>query len=425
MWFLTVDPLIRTSVFIAKLSERYCCWRVIEDFHSQESNQFFDIHCGPFMRLHFSTGCCDCRKTTRLRQGPFQQNSSPFCWSYAFDAPEATNSLSSGLRFDASTYFPKVRKMLLYFSPLIFMNTFGPTSTLLRGQLALATLSPPEAAPQILERWGYADEVHLGKQVRAKDFGLECMRVVQQLSWILHVGSVSACLSSWIKSMKTLAAPYPGLRNHLSCIWWVAHRGSPRSVVWFMLLQHGHCTFVTIVLEPFSRMFINLILKICNHSWSFRTSVLEDATFQRMKWCKFLGGKPCRSIETFYHWDSCLWDFRFSMHFTLSVAWKNSVTDSGVSFFCRFIDIVTETAIVSFRTLPVGFPLPSVSKFSVHTVLSMILDHGVFHIFRFCPQNSCFVNLARYFWIPLSSICDNQDLFSSDESPYCTFPIRS
>ena len=36
MWFLTVDPFIRVSVFIAKLSERQYCWRVFEDFHCQE-----------------------------------------------------------------------------------------------------------------------------------------------------------------------------------------------------------------------------------------------------------------------------------------------------------------------------------------------------------------------------------------------------
>ena len=34
-WFLTVDPFVRISVFIAKLSERQYCWRVFEDFHSQ------------------------------------------------------------------------------------------------------------------------------------------------------------------------------------------------------------------------------------------------------------------------------------------------------------------------------------------------------------------------------------------------------
>ena len=69
MWFLTVDPFVRISVFITKLSKRYYCWRVFEDFHSQEYVQFFDIHCCLFMRLHFSVGCYDCRWASRRRQG--------------------------------------------------------------------------------------------------------------------------------------------------------------------------------------------------------------------------------------------------------------------------------------------------------------------------------------------------------------------
>ena len=44
---------------------------------------------------------------------------------------------------------------------------------LLRGHLALATPSLPETDPQILELWGCADEVDLGKYIRAKDFGFE------------------------------------------------------------------------------------------------------------------------------------------------------------------------------------------------------------------------------------------------------------
>ena len=72
----------------------------------------------------------------------------------------------------AGTYFPKVRRMLLFYAPLI-LSRFWPVSTLLRGHLALVTLSLPETDPKILERWGCADEVHLGKYVRAKDFGLE------------------------------------------------------------------------------------------------------------------------------------------------------------------------------------------------------------------------------------------------------------
>ena len=38
-------------------------------------------------------------------------------------------------------------------------------------------------------------------------------------------------------------------------------------------------------------------------------------------------------------------------------------------------------------------------------------------------QNSSFSNSARYFFLPLSSFCDNQVRLSSDESPSCT--IRS
>ena len=98
----------------------------------------------------------------------------------------------------ASTYVPKARRMLLFLAPLSSIY-FWPASTLLRGHLVaffsfnfrtffgqlprcFATLSPPETGPQILERWNYADEVHLGKSVRAKDFGLECERDVQRLS---------------------------------------------------------------------------------------------------------------------------------------------------------------------------------------------------------------------------------------------------
>ena len=70
------------------------------------------------------------------------------------------------------TYFPKVRRMLLFGAPLILTH-FWPASTLLRGHLALATVFLLVNDPRISERWGCADEVHLGKFNRAKDFGLE------------------------------------------------------------------------------------------------------------------------------------------------------------------------------------------------------------------------------------------------------------
>ena len=79
------------------------------------------------------------------------------------DALESTtNSRSSGLRVDASKHlFSEGEKnAALFFS--LNLNTLL-ASLLLRGHLALATLSLPETDPQILERWGCADEVDLGK----------------------------------------------------------------------------------------------------------------------------------------------------------------------------------------------------------------------------------------------------------------------
>ena len=62
--------------------------------------------------------------------------------------------------------------MLLLHAPIILTH-FWPASTLLREHLAPATLSLLVNDPQILERWGYAHEVHVDKCNRARDFGLE------------------------------------------------------------------------------------------------------------------------------------------------------------------------------------------------------------------------------------------------------------
>ena len=105
MWFLTIDPFIRISVFIAKLSKRQYCWRVFEDFHSQEYTQFFDIHCCLFMRLHFSIGGYDDRRTTRFRQSIHFSITQVLLLIICIDAPESTtNSRSSGLRVDAGRH---------------------------------------------------------------------------------------------------------------------------------------------------------------------------------------------------------------------------------------------------------------------------------------------------------------------------------
>ena len=70
--------------------------------------------------------------------------------------------------------------------------------------------------------------------------------------------------------------------------------------------------------------------------------------------------------------------------------------------FPTLIHIVTETTFVSFHTLPVGFPLPTISKNSLYTLFcSLILDHGVLLIISISgPKISYFEFPARYFFSP-------------------------
>ena len=111
-----------------------------------------------------------------------------------------------------------------------------------------------------------------------------------------------------------------------------------------------------------------------------------------MNWCKYLWGYPCRTIETFYHWDFCLWDFGFSTHFSHSAAWKNSEKDWAVSILhaydgncnCLFLNTV--------RWFPIANNL---QEFFVHDVLSPdSWPRRSFHNLSFLPLNSKFVNFA-------------------------------
>ena len=139
-----------------------------------------------------------------------------------------------------------------------------------------------------------------------------------------------------------------------------------------------------------------------------RTSTLEDAIFHRMNWCKFLWGNPCRTIETFYHWVSCLWDFRFSTHFSSLCRMEELEEGFGCVVFARSL-VSWRNCIVSFRTLAVGFPLPTFSQTSLYTLFCPLdsWPRRFFHNFRFWPQNSYFVSLARYFFLPPSSVSES------------------
>ena len=93
----------------------------------------------------------------------------------------------------------------------------------------------------------------------------------------------------------------------------------------------------------------------------------------------------------------------------------------------KSIGELSSTAIVSFRTLPVGFPLPTISKNSLYTLFcSLILDHGVLLKISISAPKILISNfLLDTSFHQSFQICDNQVLTSSDESPGHTIPIRS
>ena len=89
------------------------------------------------------------------------------------------------------------------------------------------------------------------------------------------------------------------------------------------LFQHSHSTFVIIRFRPFRRLFINLTM--CESALFPKPTTTLGLAVQEF-WRVPLFTKcviassfevinPCKAIETFYHWDFCLWDFGFSMAF--------------------------------------------------------------------------------------------------------------
>ena len=184
MWFLTIDPFIGISVFIAKLSKRQYCWRLLEDFHSQDVSNSL---------TYTVASSCVCTSPLAVMtivelhdfvKVPFQEEFNSFLLITCVDAPESTtNSRSSGLRFDGAGrhQFSEGEKNVALSCSCNFKTLLASFHAASRAPCSCHSV-PPETDPQILEHWGYADEVHLGKSFRAKDFGLECQRDVQRLS---------------------------------------------------------------------------------------------------------------------------------------------------------------------------------------------------------------------------------------------------
>ena len=202
---------------------------------------------------------------------------------------------------------------------------------------------------------------------------------------------------------------------------------------YIFVLQHGYCTFVIILFRLFTWLFINLTMCI----WalfpkSASTFGLVEQAFWRVRpFTEWIGAssfeviltKPSRRSTAGTSASGTSGSRRISLILLLGRIRRRI----RLSQFSTLINIVAETEIVSSRTLPVGLPLPTISNiFFVHAVLSPdSWPRRSSQNFRFWLQSSYFEFPARYFFSPSFSICDNQVLFSSDESPGHTIPIRS
>ena len=168
--------------------------------------------------------------------------------------------------------------------------------------------------------------------------------------------------------MKTSAAPYPGIRNPI--VVYLMNKRKQR-VSPFYDAAHAsstnHCTFVTILFGPFAGLFINLAMRIrALFTQSATTLGLVEQAFWRVPFFPervgassfevILAG-PSRHSTTGTLASGTLGSRRIS----LILPYERTRRRIRLCQFCTLIDIVTETAIVSVRTLPVGFPLPTIS----------------------------------------------------------------
>ena len=310
-----------------------------------------------------------------------------FLLTICIDAPEwTTNSRSSGLRVEEGRHpFSESKKNVALFFSFSFWTHFWPASTLHRGHLAHATLSPPETDPQILGpalmmRFTWANVTE--RRILVSNVCVTCNSFF--FEFYIQVGSVSACLSSSVKSMKTSVAPYPGRRNPIVvCLMSCAQQVRGARDSWHGKQRVYTCFFnmASALLSPF---FLNLLLG-CSSTWRWSLfprsattlGLLEQAFWRMPLFTEWIGASSFEAILARPSKHSTT-GTSGSRWFSLILLHERIWRRIRLCHFCTLVNIVTETAIVSFGTLPVGFPLPTISKNSLYTLFcSLILDHGV------------------------------------------------
>ena len=324
----------------------------------------------------------------------------------------------------ASTYFSKVRRMMLCHAPLDFNTLFANFNAASRAPNSCHSVSSCERSSNFgalgLRWWGSPGHIYPSEGFWSRILVWRAIAFVNFTRWIglgmsvlfrrIDFGDVMSCntkpncrasenwrLYECCPYFLSLLLPR-FLQSIVTSIW------DEFSFLPNFLFQHRHSTFVIILFRPFCRLFINLTM--CE--WALFTEpttalgLVEYAFWRVPLFTKWVIASSSKVILA-----------RPSRHLPLGLLPLGlRVLDDFRSFCCMkefgdgfdgvtfpmLIHIVAETAIVSFHTLPVGFPLPTISKNSLSTLFhSMILDHRrSSQNFHFWRQNSHFEFPARY-----------------------------
>ena len=233
------------------------------------------------------------------------------------------------------TNSPKVRRMLFYFSPSV-SGYILPFSTLLHWHIALAFPTLLETDPQILGHWGLRWWGSPG-QITTSDGFWSRMLAWRNMALVKRTHRIGFSI---FELFRKIDEDFGGLHilryaTQLSCI-----------------LQKSHCNFVTILFEISCKAVRqpggvrkSTYLQICIDFRTCRTTTPEDAIFHRMELCKFLWGNPPTAV-------SGTPGSRCIFHTLLR---RRSRRRIRLCQFCTLILVVSETAVVSFRTLPSAF----------------------------------------------------------------------
>ena len=284
----------------------------------------------------------------------------------------------------ARTYFPKVRRMLLCFLSFNFNTLLASFHAASQAPCSYHSVSSWDRSSNFgalgLRWWGWPGQINPSEGFWFRILLWRAIAFVNFTRWI------GFCMSELFRKIdEDSAAPHPGIRNPIVVYLMSKHS---QQVAPFYRTTHTSSTwplhFCHHFFGSFTRLFINLTMCIRTlFSKSATTRGLVEQAFWRVSlFTEWIGAS---SFEVILAGPS-----RLSTTGTLSSGTSGSRRISLILLhertrrrirLCQFrtlINIVTGTAIVSFRTLPVGFPLPTISKNSLYTLFcSLILDHGV------------------------------------------------